>query len=188
MKKKGGGRQQDAKAEGTRGRKTRKAGNKGGAKGKGKEKKKPNNNHNQGNPSPEGAEQTKSAPRPATGQVRRTRTRLGGRPARPGQEGHAHAQTCGTWALHPLTQKGAVSASTRNSTVHRRGPPSKEGRHGKPEASVTGSTHANHRSTGSPRLTPEGPARDDPIAGAPNGYDAERAQRPCLGGGQRQAQ
>ena len=24
--------------------------------------------------------------------------------------------------------------------------------------------------------------------GAPNGYDAERAQRPCLGGGQRQAQ
>ena len=33
----------------------------------------------------------------------------------------------------------------------------------KPDASVTGSTHANHRSARSRRLTPEGPARDNPI-------------------------
>ena len=30
---------------------------------------------------------------------------------------------------------------------------------------MTGSTHANHRSARSPRATPEGPARDNPIAG-----------------------
>ena len=33
------------------------------------------------------------------------------------------------------------------------------------EETETGSTHANHRSLSSPRPTPEGSARDNPIAG-----------------------
>ena len=98
--KKGGGGGQDAKAPGTRGQKTRKAGHNGGATRGGKggrnkkpKKKKPNNNDKRGNPSPEGAEQAKSEPTEAKGKVRRTKTRPGGRPARPGQAGHAHAHT-----------------------------------------------------------------------------------------------
>ena len=39
-----------------------------------------------------------------------------------------------------------------------------DGRYRKPDASVTGSTHANHRGARSPRPTPERPARDNPIA------------------------
>ena len=126
-----------ARARGTRGRKTRKAGDNGGATRGGKEKKrggaarrqgprhlrpentqrrtqrgrneggegkkKPNNDHQRGNPSREGAEQAKSAPRPATGKVRRTRTRPGGQPARPGQAGNAHAHMRGTQAWRPLS-------------------------------------------------------------------------------------
>ena len=34
---------------------------------------------------------------------------------------------------------------------------------------MTGSTHANHRSAGSPRQTPEGPAKDNPITGPRTG-------------------
>ena len=99
--KKGGGRGQDAKAQGTRGRETRKAGHNGGAargrRGKATKKtKKPSNNHKQGNPSPEGAEQAKSEARKAKGKVRRTITCPGGRPARPGQAGQAHAQQPGS--------------------------------------------------------------------------------------------
>ena len=42
-------------------------------------------------------------------------------------------------------------------------------RYGEPDASVTGFTHANHHSARSPRPTPEGPARDNPIAGPRTG-------------------
>ena len=117
----------------------------------------------------------------------RTRTRPGGRPARPGQEEQAHANTHGTRAWRPLTRKGRCRRPHETAPVHRPSPLSKDGRYGKPDASVTGSTHANHRSARSPRPTPKGRARDNPIAGPRTGT-TRRAQRPCLGGGQRQAQ
>ena len=97
--------------------------------------------------------------------MRRTRTRPGGQPARPGQDGRAHAHAHGTRASRPPTRKGRCRRPHETAPVHRPSPPSNDGRYGKPDASVTGSTHANHRSTRSPRPTPEGPARDNPIAG-----------------------
>ena len=68
----------------------------------------PNNNHKRGKPSPEGAAQAKSAPRTAKGKVRRTRTRPGGRPARPGQEStHTHIRAGpGRGVLRP--ERGGV--------------------------------------------------------------------------------
>ena len=188
-KKKGGG--QDAKAQGTRGWKTRKAGHNDGATGGGGgekgNKKKTNNNHKQGNPSPEGAEQAKSEPRTAIGKVRRTRTRPGGRPAPPGQAGHAQAHTRGTRAWRPPTRKGRCRRPHQTAPVHRPSPPLQDGRYRKPDASVTGSTHAKPPQRTQPKTEAGGTRQGQPHRGAPNGYDAERAQRPCLGRGQRQA-
>ena len=39
-----------------------------------------------------------------------------------------------------------------------------------------------------PKTDAAGTRQEQPHREAPNGYDAERAQRPCLGGGQPQAQ
>ena len=39
-----------------------------------------------------------------------------------------------------------------------------------------------------PKTNAGGTRQGQPHGGAPNGYDAERAQQACLGGGQRQAQ
>ena len=39
-----------------------------------------------------------------------------------------------------------------------------------------------------PKTNAGGTRQGQAHRGAPNGYDAERGQRPCLGGGQRQAQ
>ena len=47
--------------------------------------------------------------------MRRTKTRLGGPPARPGQEEHAQAHTRGTRVWRPPTRNGRVSAFTQNS-------------------------------------------------------------------------
>ena len=95
--------------------------------------------------------------------------RPGGRPARPGQEEQAHTNTCGTRAWRPPTRKVRFRRPHETAPVHRPSPPSNDGRSGKPDASVTGSTHANHRSARSPRPMPEGPARDNPIAGPRTG-------------------
>ena len=97
--------------------------------------------------------------------MRRTKTRPRGRPARPGQEGHAHAHTHGTRAWRPLTRKKRCWRQHKTAPVHRPSPQSQGGRYRKTDASVTGSTPASHRSARSPRPTPEGPARDNPIAG-----------------------
>ena len=68
--------------------------------------------HKQGKPSPEGAEQTKKATRAATGKVKRTKTRPGGRPALPGQDtptqAHAHGTRAWTRALQPAREGVAV--------------------------------------------------------------------------------
>ena len=151
-------------------------------------RKKPNNNHKQGNRSPEGAEQAKSEPRTARGKVRRTRTRPGGRPARPGQAGHAHAHTRGTRAWRSPTQKGRCRRPHKTAPLHWPSPPSQDGWYGKPDASVTGSTHVKPPQRTQPKTEAGGTRQGQPHCGAPNGYDAERAQRPCLGRGQRQAQ
>ena len=134
-----------------------------------------------GNPSPEGAEQRRQTQRPKE-KVRRTRTRPGGRPARPGQDGRAHAHAHGTRACRPPTRKGRCRRPHEAAPVHRPSPPSNDGRYGKPDASVTGSTHANHRSARSSRPTPEGPARDNPIAGPRTGTTRSEPSVPASAG------
>ena len=81
-----------AKAQGTQGREAQKAGDSGGARGKvgrkGKEgKKKTHPKRGQTKP---GGGRPKKRDQTVTGKVRRTKTRPGGWPARPGQEEHAH--------------------------------------------------------------------------------------------------
>ena len=66
--------------------------------------------------------------------------------------------------------------------MHWPSPPSNNGRYGKPDASVIGSTHANHRSAHSPRPTPEGPARDNPIAGPRTGTTQSEPSAPASAG------
>ena len=60
------------------------------------------------------------------------------------------------------------------------GPPSNDRQYGKPDASVTGSTNANHRSASTPRPTPEGPARDNPVAGPRTGTTRSEPSAPAL--------
>ena len=131
-----------------------------------------------GNASPEGAQQSRKTKE----KVRRTRTRPGGRPARPGQEQQAHAHTRGTRAWRPPTRNGRCRCPHETAAVHRPSPPLNDGRHRKPDASVTGSTHANHRSARSPRPTPEGPARDNPIAGPRTGTTRSEPSAPASAG------
>ena len=114
--------------------------------------------------------------------MRRTRTHPGGRPARPGQERRAHAHTHGTRAWRPPTRKGRCWRPHETDPVDRPSPPSNDGWYGKPDASVTGSTHANHRSARSPRPTPEGPARDNPIAGPRTGTTRSEPSVPASAG------
>ena len=52
---------------------------------------------------------------------------------------------------------------------------------------MTGSTHAKPPQRTQPKTEARGTRQGQPHRGARNRYDAERAQRPCLGRGQRQA-
>ena len=201
-------------SQGTRGRKTRKAGDNGAQQGGGR-KKRGGGRQGPRHPRPENtqsrtqrgrnkrAEGKKNQEQPQTGQPQpgggrtsKERTKTGqrkgeahqnapGRPARPTQPSRActrtHARDPGEASS---VQKGAVSASTRNSP----GAPA--------ESPVERQTV---RETGRvvewfhTRQTTAGHAaqdrnRGDPPGTAPNGYDAEGTQRPCLGRGQRQAQ
>ena len=81
-----------------------------------------------------------------------------------------------------LGPKGAVSASTRNSPVAVAELPSTDGRYGKLDASVTGSTHANNRSASSPRPTLEGPVRANPIGGPRTGTTRSEPTAPASAG------
>ena len=96
------------------------------------------------------------------------RAREAGPPDPARTDEHTHARTGpGRGVLRPA--RGGEGVHTKTAPVHRRSPPLNDGRYGKPDASVTGSTHANHRSARSPRPTPEEPARDKPIAGPRTG-------------------
>ena len=53
---------------------------------------------------------------------------------------------------------------------------------------MTGSTHAKPLHRKQPKTEAGVTRQGQPHRRAPNGYDAERAQRPCLGRGQRQSQ
>ena len=173
----GAGSQRKQETKGAREKKKgRGGGGRGGETGGGQTK-----DQERGNPSLEGAEQSRKTKWPEE-KVRRTKTRLGGRPARPGQEGRAHAHTHGTRPWHPPTRKGRCPRPHETAPVHRPSPPSQDGWYGKPDASVTGSTHANHRSAGSPRPTPEGPARDNPIAGHQTGTMRSEPSAPASAG------
>ena len=132
-------------------------------------------------PQPGVAKQSRKTKRPK-GKLRRTRTRPGGRPAEPGQEGRAHAHMHGTRAWRPPTCKGGCRRPHETAPVHRPSPPSNDRRYRKPYASVTGSTHANHCSARSPRPTPEGPARDNPIAGPRTGTTRSELNAPASAG------
>ena len=80
------------------------------------------------------------------------------------------------------TCKGRCQRPHEIALEHWPSPPSNNGRYGKPEESVTGSTHANHRSASSPRPTPEGPARDNPIAGPQTGTTRSEPSAPASAG------
>ena len=181
---------QDAKAQGTRGRKTRKAGRNEGEKGKGNKKKQknPTTTTNGATPARRRPNKQEAHQERPKEQVRRTKTRPGGRPAQPGEAGHAHAHTRGTRLWRPPTRKGRCRRPQETAPVHQPSPPSHYGRYEKPDASVTGSTHAKPPQRTQPKTEAGGTRQGQPHRGAANGYDAERAQRPCLGRGQRQAQ
>ena len=185
-KKEGGGgttRRQGQK--GNPGWKTGNARDNGGAQKEGKQKnKKHSNSRKQGNPSPEGAEQTKSAPRPATGDGEAHQNRPG-RPARPTRprEASTHTHThrgCGRGVLRPST--GGFGVHTKQPRCNGRVPRGKTG------GSVTGFTHTKPPQHNQPKTDARGTCQGQPHRGARNGYDAERAQCRCLGSGQRQAQ
>ena len=100
----------------------------------------------------------------------------------PGQEGRAHAHTHRTWVWRPLTRKGRCRRPHETAPVHRLSSPSKDGQCGKPDTSVSGSTHPNHRSGRSRRPTLEGPARDNLNAGPRTGTTRSQPSAPALAG------
>ena len=90
--------------------------------------------------------------------------------------------------MAPSDPKGAVLASTRNSPSAPAESPA--GRRTVRETGrVSDRVHTRQPPQRTQPKTDAGGARQgQPQRGAPNGHDAEQAQRPCLGGGQRQAQ
>ena len=108
------------------------------------------------------------------------------RPTRPEQTStRTHARGPGVASSDP---QGEVSASTPNSP----GAPAEspvEQRTLQETGRVSDRVHTRQPPQRTQLRTDAGGTRQgQPHRGAPNGYDAERAQRPCLGGGQRQAQ
>ena len=123
--------------------------------------------------------QAKQEDKTAKAKVRRTKTRPGGRPARLGR---AHAHTHGTRMWRPPTRKGRCWRPHETALVHRLTHQSNDRRYGKPDASVTGATHATHRSASSPKPTPEGPARNNSIAAPRTGTTRSELSAPASAG------
>ena len=131
-------------------------------------RKKANKGTTRGEPRPGGG-RAKQEDKAAKGKVRRTKTRPKASPPDPARKDeHAHTRTgpgCGV--LRPAG--GGVGVHTKQPQCTGQVPRRTTDGTEKPDASVTGSTHANHGSARSPRPTPEGPARDNPIAGPRTG-------------------
>ena len=84
--------------------------------------------------------------------------------------------------------QGEVSASTRNSPAAPAKSPV-ERRTVRKTGRVSDGIHTREPPKRTQPKTDAGETRQgEPHRGAPSKYDAERDQRPCLGGGQRQAQ
>ena len=160
----------------------------GGQRGRGQKKRQAKKNTTRQGGLQPGGRRAKKKDKTARGKVRRTKTRPGCWPARPGQEEHAHANTHGTQAWRPPTGEGRCQRPHETAPVHRPISPSTNGRYGKPKASVTGSTHAKPPRCTQRKTDAAGTRREQPHRGASNRYNAERAQRPCLRRGQQQAQ
>ena len=96
-----------------------------------------------------------------------------------------HARDPGVVSSDP---QGEVSASTRNSP----GAPAEsfiERRTVRETGRVSDRVHTRQPPQRTqPKTDAGGTGQGQPHVRGSNGYDAERAQRPCLGGGQRQAQ
>ena len=151
----GGGRRsktKSARAQGAKGREAWKAKESRGARGKKNSKTKNQTTEPRATPARRGPNKEEGQNSQRKGEAHQNAP---GRPACPTRPRRArtstHAHRC--WRPH------------QTAPVHQPSPPSKSRRYGKPDASVTGSTHENKRSARSPRLKPEGPARDNPIAG-----------------------
>ena len=161
----GGEGKQGAKAQGTRGQKQKNArDNRGGENNKRRKK----NRQRKGQPQPGGgrAKETDTAAK-GKGEAHQN---VPGRLARPTRPRRTSTRTrARDPGVLSSDRKGRCRRPHETAPVHRPSPPSNDGRYGKPDASVTGSTPANHRIARSPRLAPEGPARDDPIAGPRTG-------------------
>ena len=117
-KKKRGRGAQDAKAEGTQGREIRNAGDKGARKKKKQKKRKKTKStrttRSRATPAPSWpSRQGEHQERPQE-KVRRTKTRLGGRPAEGGQEGtHTHAQARDPGVASSEPERGGVGVDTK---------------------------------------------------------------------------
>ena len=72
--------------------------------------------------------------------------------------------------------------------MHRPSFLSKDGQYEKADASMTGSTHVTPPQRTQPETEAGQTRQGQSHWGAPNGYDAERAQRPCVSRGQGQAE
>ena len=162
-----------------------------GERGRGKKgehkKTKQKNKPKHGQPQPGGG-RTKKKDKTAKGKVRRTKTSPGGRTARPVQNEHRQAHTRGTRAWRPPTRKGRRRRPHETAPMQRPSPPTKDGRYGKPDPLMTGSTHGKPPQRTQPKTEAGGTRQGQPHHRALSGYDAEQVQRPCIGRGQRQAQ
>ena len=196
----GGGRKekQTAKSQGTRGRKPKTARDKGGARKREKKKKKKggggegkqgdgNKGPRKGQPQPGGgrAKQKDRAAR-GKGEVHQNAPGRPAVPTRPGRTStRTHARNPGVASSDP---QGEVSASTRNSPGALAESPV-ERRTVRETGGVSDRVHTHQPpQRKQPKTDAGGTRQGQPHRRAPNGFDAERAQRPCLGGGQRQAQ
>ena len=152
-----------------------------------RQKKRQTKEQERGNSSLEGAEQSRKTKRPKE-KVRRTRTRPQGRPARPSQEGRAHKHTRtgpGRGVHRPA--RGGIGVQKKQPHAPAKSPV--ERRTVRETGRVSDRVHTRQPPQHTQPKTDAGGTRQvQPHRGAPNGYDAERAQRPCLGGSQRQAQ
>ena len=90
--------------------------------------------------------------------------------------------------MAPSDPQGVVSASTQNSPSAPAKSPV-EGRTVRETGRVSDRVHTRQPpQRRQPETNAGGTRQGQPHRGAPNGYDAERAQHPRLGGGQQQAQ
>ena len=194
-KHKAGGRRkekQGAKAQGTRGRKPEKERDKGGAENvKQEEEKKKGGGGTEepqrGQPQPGGgAAKQKDQAAKGKGEAHQNAPGRPARPTRPERTStRTHARDPGVASSDP---QGEVSASTRNSLSAPAESPV-ERRTVRETGRVSDRVHTRKPPQRTqPKTNAGGTRQGQPHRGAPNGYDAERAQRPRLGGGQRQAQ